>query len=235
MKNKTIYLYDDGIGRVEYIQHMGTEKTIVNAARVSFGQDNDKELTERDHRLIKHLIGKKHTSTLEHNVITLKFTVPLFIRSQHHRHRTWSYNEISRRYTSENMQFYSPSSYRTQHRIDRQASNDDNINALVEVPGTIGSAPVSLHVGSHNYRCLHLYDSMIDAGIAREQARMVLPQNLYTEYYGTVNLNNLIKFLVLRLEPHAQWEIRQVAEACYTICEELWPYPMRLFREGFEK
>jgi thymidylate synthase ThyX len=145
MKNKTIYLYDDGIGRVEYIQHMGTEKTIVNAARVSFGQDNDNELTERDHRLIKHLIGKKHTSTLEHNVITLKFTVPLFIRSQHHRHRTWSYNEISRRYTAENMQFYSPLTFRTQHKSDRQASNQDKINPLIEVAGKVGSAPVVLH------------------------------------------------------------------------------------------
>ena len=93
---KSINLYGDNIGKVEYVEHMGSDLTIVNSARVSFGKHKD-ELDERDEKLIRYLINHRHTSTLEHNVATFRFCVPLFVRSQHHRHRTWSYNEISRR------------------------------------------------------------------------------------------------------------------------------------------
>ena len=104
--NKSIELFGDGIGKVEYVQHMGEDITIVNAARVSFGKH--KEAIDNDKKLIKYLIKHRHTSTLEHNSVTFRFCVPLFIRSQHHRHRTWSYNEISRRYTDVDLRFYEP-------------------------------------------------------------------------------------------------------------------------------
>ena len=94
---KEIYLYGDGIGKVSYVQHVGDDKMIANAARVSFGQDNARPLTKRDEKLIKYLIEHKHTSPFEHNSITFLFEVPMFVRSQHMRHRTWAYNEISRR------------------------------------------------------------------------------------------------------------------------------------------
>ena len=94
MYQKTIELYGDGIGKVEYLSHNGTDLTIVNSARVSFGVEKD-ELDDKDKKLINYLIKHRHTSTLEHNLITFRFMVPLFVRSQHHRHRTWSYNEIS--------------------------------------------------------------------------------------------------------------------------------------------
>lgn len=123
---KTIQLYGDGIGRVDYVQHMGSDLTVVNSARVSFGVEKE-ELDERDRKLINYLIKHRHTSTLEHNLITFRFVVPLFVRSQHHRHRTWSYNEISRRYTDVNIQFYEPKQFRTQHKSNRQASNADEL------------------------------------------------------------------------------------------------------------
>ena len=126
MVNK-IDLYDDGIGRVEYVDHMGDDLRIVNAARVSFGVEK-KELDERDKKLVNYLISHRHTSTLEHNLVTFKFVVPLFIRSQHHRHRTWSYNEISRRYTDKDLSFYAPQKFRTQHKSNRQASNENDKN-----------------------------------------------------------------------------------------------------------
>ena len=102
-----IYLYGDNAGKVEYVEHMGSDLSIVNSARVSFGK-HKQELDGKDRKLIKYLIKHRHTSTLEHCLVTFRFKVPLFIRSQHHRHRTWSYNEISRRYTEENLQFYEP-------------------------------------------------------------------------------------------------------------------------------
>ncbi len=119
---KKIDLYEDGIGAVEYVSHMGTDLTVVNSARVSFGKQKG-ELDERDEKLIKYLIRHRHTSTLEHNLVTFRFCVPLFVRSQHHRHRAWSYNEISRRYTNVDICFYEPVAFRTQHKSNRQASN----------------------------------------------------------------------------------------------------------------
>ena len=136
------FLYNDTIGCVEYVQHMGNDLTIVNAARVSFGV-NKNEVDKRDKKLIRYLVKNRHTSTLEHNVVTFKFTVPLFVRGQHHRHRTWSYNEISRRYTDKDLRFYAPESFRTQHKSNRQASNEENtINPVINVHSPACSQPV---------------------------------------------------------------------------------------------
>ena len=220
-------LYDDMIGCVEYVQHMGNDLTIVNAARVSFGVEKD-EVDARDKKLIKYLVKNRHTSTLEHNVVTFKFTVPMFVRGQHHRHRTWSYNEISRRYTDINIQFYEPKSFRTQHKSNRQASNEnETVNPEMEWDKTTASQSIE----NHHKRSLNLFNDLIKAGVCREQARGVLPQNLYTEYYGTVNLNNLIKFISLRDDEHAQWEIQKVAQACKEIATELWPVAMQTYNE----
>jgi thymidylate synthase (FAD) len=221
---KKIKLFDDNIGAVEYVDHMGTDLTVVNSARVSFGT-NKKELDDRDKKLINYLIKHKHTSTLEHNVITFKFTVPLFIRSQHHRHRTWSYNEISRRYTDVDMKFYSPNSFRTQHKSNRQASNNDLVDPNIDLSTLSASAAVA----AHNRSSLYLYNSLIKSGVCREQARGVLPQNLYTEYYGTCNLGNLLKFINLRIHEGAQWEIQQVAKACLEIAEDLFPVTVKSY------
>jgi len=228
-------LYNDTIGCVEYVQHMGDDLTIVNAARVSFGVEKN-EVNERDRKLIRYLVKNRHTSTLEHNVITFKFTVPLFVRSQHHRHRTWSYNEISRRYTDKDLSFYAPQKFRTQHKSNRQASNEnDTINPQINVHSPACSHPIprlaTELIAMHHKDSLKLFDNLISAGVCREQARGVLPQNLYTEYYGTVNLSNLIKFISLRDDDHAQWEIQKVAQACKEIATELWPVAMQTYND----
>ena len=226
-------IYGDGIGCVEYVQHSGDDVTIVNAARVSFGKQKE-TLDEKDKKLIRYLIKHKHTSTLEHNTITFRFTVPLFIRSQHHRHRTWSYNEISRRYTSVDIRFYEPLEFRVQHKSNRQASDDKYIDPLIcyKTANDTGlSANVSALLKNHHKTCVALYDAMMNSGICREQARGVLPQNLYTEYFGTVNLNNLLKFIELRLHEGAQYEIRQVAQACLEIATNIWPESVSAYRE----
>ncbi len=224
---KKIELYGDGIGCVEYVDHMGSDLTVVNSARVSFGKHKE-ELDDKDKKLINYLIRHKHTSTLEHNIITFRFCVPMFVRSQHHRHRTWSYNEISRRYTDVNIRFYEPQSFRTQHKSNRQASNvNDLINPEImrQHPEMVHQTlcPASKLIAQHHKDSLNLFDDLIEAGVCREQARGVLPQNLYTEYYGTSNLSNLLKFIDLRTHVGAQWEIQKVAEACLEIATELFP------------
>ena len=223
---RSINLYGDNIGKVEYVEHMGSDLTIVNSARVSFGKHKD-ELNERDEKLIRYLIKHKHTSTLEHNVATFRFCVPLFVRSQHHRHRTWSYNEISRRYTDVDIRFYEPTTFRTQHEDNRQASNlHETADPLWNIYSSGRAETVSERVKYHHKESLHLYNGLINLGVCREQARGVLPQNLYTEYYGTVNLNNLLKFIDLRTHEGAQWEIQRVAAACLEIATDLWPLTM---------
>ena len=236
--NKKIFLYEDNIGSVEYVQHMGDDLTIVNAARVSFGKHKE-ELDEKDKKLIKYLIKHRHTSTLEHNIVTFRFCVPLFVRSQHHRHRTWSYNEISRRYTDADLRFYETNKLRTQHKSNRQASNsNDIIDPIMEYDSPVCSVPgkalASELIKKHHNLSLEFFDKLIEAGVCREQARGVLPQNLYTEYYGTCNLNNLIKFINLRTHDGAQQEIRVVAEACKKIATDLWPVAMNAL-ENFKE
>jgi len=161
----------------------------------------------------------------------------LFVRSQHHRHRTWSYNEISRRYTDKDMRFYEPKSFRTQHESNRQASNaEELINPDIShaMKGCI--YPPSYHyasdaISNHHQASLSLFNRLIERGVCREQARGVLPQNLYTEYYGTVNLNNLLKFVSLRTHEGAQWEIQQVAHACLEMARGLWPVSVESYRK----
>lgn len=230
---KRIELYEDGIGAVEYVEHMGSDLTVVNSARVSFGK-HKQEIDEKDKKLIKYLIKHKHTSTLEHNVITFRFIVPLFVRSQHHRHRTWSYNEISRRYTDVDIRFYEPQCFRTQHQSNRQASNEDTIDPVI-IPdlSDLGYGLTASHcISQHHQLSLRLYNNLMKEGVCREQARGVLPQNLYSEYYGTVNLSNLLKFIELRVHSGAQWEIQQVAKACLDIAQEIWPETVGAYREN---
>ena len=169
---KTISLYDDGIGSVSYVQHMGSDLTVVNSARVSFGVEKT-ELDDRDRKLINYLIKHRHTSTLEHNSVTFKFVVPMFVRSQHHRHRTWSYNEISRRYTDKDLQFYLPKSFRTQHKSNRQASNAEEL-IDPRVYGDLAVLTASELLKLRTRDCLDTFNVMLEAGVCREQARMIL-------------------------------------------------------------
>ena len=226
-------LYGDKIGAVEYVSHMGSDLSVVNAARVSFGSKRD-ELNEKDIKLINYLMQHNHTSPFEHCTITMRFTVPLFIRSQHHRHRTWAYNEISRRYTSVDMQFYQPKEFRTQHKSNRQASEDKLINPLVSFRDAyqVGHSGYAARlVENHHATSMTLYQSLLDSGVCREQARGVLPQNLYTQYYGTANLHNLLKFVSLRSHDGAQWEIQRVAQACLAIAREHFPESIKAYEK----
>ena len=225
-----IELFGDDIGAVEYVSHMGTDLSVVNAARVSFGTEKT-QVEEKDIKLINYLMKHNHSSPFEHCTLTFKFTVPLFIRSQHHRHRTWAYNEISRRYTSVDIKFYEPKEFRTQHKSNRQASNDELIDPILEYnrAGLPVSTTASSMVNAHHKECIKLFDNLLQNGVCREQARGVLPQNLYTQYFGTVSLHNLLKFIQLRSHEGAQWEIQQVAEACLEIAEGFFPHSVHAF------
>lgn len=203
----------DGQGWVGLIDHLGSETTIVNAARVSFGKMKD-SMDEKDKLLLGYLIENKHTSPLEHVVFTFSVHCPLFIRGQWHRHRTWSYNEISRRYTEIDLEFYTPPKLRRQAESNRQAS--------IESPSFQDDA-LREAIRTHNLQSLKLYEDLLSAGVCREQARGILPQNMMVTFWGTVDLSNLLHFLELRDSEHAQWEIRQYAIAIKKLIKPIVP------------
>jgi thymidylate synthase (FAD) len=216
MQNKRS-LYHDGIGYVALVDHMGSDKTVVNAARVSFGRDSTEALDARDTKLITYLATHEHMSPFEHVVFTFKVKCPMFAAVQHLRHRTQSYNMISRRYTSENIEVYVPQSINNQSVSNRQCS------AAVHAESERLRAELQSAVESSVFT----YNELVNAGVSREQARSVLPMCLYTEYYTTVNLRNLCQFIQLRDSEHAQFEILRIAQEMRTLATGVAPFSVQ--------
>lgn len=216
---KIVNVLDKGF--VELIDILGDDNTIVSAARVSvLGESKGKE---KDKQLIKYLLDNKHTSPFEHVVFTFRVKCPLFVRSQWMRHRTWSYNEVSRRYTSEDIDFYIPKVLRKQAKSNRQASVDEYISTLVDEELDVNES-VTDFISVTCGMLQDTYEFLLKQGVSREQARMVLPQNMYTMFYATVDLHNLFHFIELRNTPEAQYEIRVYAEALERMVAEQVPW-----------
>lgn len=202
--------------RAVYVQHVGDDLGVVNAARISFLKEK-KELEPSDVKLINYLADNKHMTPFEHNQLTVIVTCPLFIRSQIHRHRTFAYNEVSRRYTADGIAFYMypEDDVRTQSKSNKQGSEgpvDPEVAALF-----VDKLTKWLEEGHKNYL------EFIELGIAKEQARSFLGVNLLTHYYMTANLRNWMHFLSLRLEKHAQKENRRISVDVAEMLLQYWP------------
>lgn len=222
--------------KVELIDHMGSDLSCVNAARVSMNKESnweyDKEevypgsidegiyygmnprLSDKDAKLITYLAKNQHYSCFEHQVITLRLKVPLFIARQIQRHRTFSYNEISRRYVKDELEFYWPSVWRQAAENVKQGSSDNEI----EVPSYARDCYESAIDFS-----VQMYNGLLDLGLCTEIARAVLPTALYTQFYMTGNLRNWCHFLKLRLDKHAQKEVQEVAQLVAQTIQPLYP------------
>ena len=187
-------------GFVRLVEVMGDDRAIVQAARVSYGEGT-KSFRE-DRALIDYLMRHRHTSPFEMVVFKFHVKAPLFVVRQWFRHRTASVNEISGRYSVLKEEFYEPEAWRRQAKRNKQGSEgallDEEATALLK---------------ETEARAYAAYQALLEKGVAREMARMVLPLNLYTEFYWKQDLHNLFHFLKLRLAPEAQWEIRQYAKA----------------------
>ena len=210
----------DEQGWVGLIDNLGNEATIVNAARVSFGKMKDK-MDENDVILLDYLIQNKHTSPLEHVVFTFSVHCPLFVRGQWHRHRTWSYNEISRRYTEIDLEFFTPAKMRRQAPVNRQASVEWEDCDHTELRNLFSE---------HNKKSFELYNELLKKGVCREQARAILPQSMMVTFWGTVDLSNLIHFLELRDSDHAQAEIREYAVAIKKLIKPIIPNVAKILK-----
>lgn len=209
--------------KVSYVNHMGSDLTVCNSARISFGQASQ-ELTDRDVKLINYLAKHSHFSCFEHCVMSVHIKCPLFIRSQIMRHRSFAFNEQSRRYTSENIEFYTPDTWKQQAKDNRQSSSD----AVSELDSHIADSDYARALT----QCLESYDEMLRHGVSREQARMVLPQSTYTQFIMTGNLRNWHHFIALRSHKGAQEEAQWIAGEVQKILTEHFPVSMRALTEA---
>jgi len=199
---------------------------IVQAARVSYG-DGTKTVNE-DRGLIRYLLRHKHTTPFE--MIEFKFSVklPIFIARQMVRHRTANLNEYSGRYSMMKDEFYKPEieNVRQQSSVNKQGGS-----------GSINETDAYGFIEKIDFICnqsYEEYEKAIQNGVAREQARMLLPVNLYTEWYWKVDLHNLLHFLALRCDAHAQWEIRVFANAMLELIKPIVPWAVEAWEDYHE-
>ncbi len=206
------------------------DQRIVDAARVSISGQEVRP-TSDDRKLIRYLIKNRHTTPLEQVRFTFHARMPIFVARQWIRHRTGSFNEESARYGKLAGDFYIPSIERMlaggQAKKNKQGSGAELSSVVVE--------DLRRDILAHTQTAYAGYERMLEMGLAKELARMVLPFNIYTQWYWTTDLHNLMHFLRLRLHPHAQWEFRQYAEAIIPMAEALAPYAMEAFRETLEQ
>ena len=225
-------------GHVDLVDSMGSDLTVCNAARVSFAKETewevDKEaarrlaesgssapvselvvLSEKDQKLIRYLAKHQHWTPFAHPQITLRIKAPISIRTQFFKHKQgFVENEISRRYVSFEPEFYTPQ-WRGKPTDGAKQGSDD----FIEIK------PKTRQVYDNMmYGCLMTYNELLEAGVAPEQARFVLPQAMYTEWYWTGSLAAYARFYSQRIDPHAQWEIRQYAEAVGQLIQPLFPF-----------
>ena len=218
---------------VKYIDHMGSDISVVNAARVSFGKRSgynysgvdtngvpEKYLDPKDAKLINYLAKYKHKSPFNHTFITFHVKAPIFVARQLVKHEYMPWNEISRRYVDDDPEFYFPLTWRGRSTDKKQGSE--------------GEVKSNFNINYHTMTALKGYQQMLDEGVAPEQARMVLPQSMMTEWYWSGSLFAFAKMCSLRCKDDTQAETRVVADAIDEEMENLYPISWEALREYAE-
>ena len=224
-------------GKVDLVDCMGSDLTVCNAARVSFNKETDwgvdqkavdrlqntgshfaqedvQQLKERDQKLIRYLAKHQHWTPFAHPQIMLRIKAPVSIRTQMFKHKQgFVENEISRRYVSFEPEFYNPQ-WRGKPTDGAKQGSDDFIEIKPELQQTFDNMLEG---------CMRTYNDLLEAGVAPEQARFMLPQGMYTEWYWTGSLAAYARFYKQRIDDHAQWEVRQYAEAIGKLVQPLFP------------
>lgn len=211
-------------GFVRLVDSMGNDLSIVRAARVSYDADwRTGEDGGKDDRLIGYLMENHHTTPFEAVTFTFEVKAPLFVLRQWHRHRTWSYNEVSARYSELPEEFYVPAV----SDITGQSTSNRQMRTGEQHPNAALIRRIMREVMEEAFMT---YKALIAEGCPRELARCVLPCSTYSRMFATTNLHNLLHFLRLRLHPHAQKEVRVYAEAMLELVEPLVPCTVAAFR-----
>lgn len=214
-------------GYVRLVDHMGGDLSVVRAARVSYdaawraGEDSGS-----DRRLINYLWAHRHTTPFEAVTLTFEVHAPIFVFRQWHRHRTWSFNELSARYRELPEEFYVP----VIQQICSQSKNNKQGRAE-QLPWDDALIAQST-IKQAGEEAFQRYRGLLAAGVARELARSVLPVSTYSTMFATVNLLNLMKFLTLRCDQHAQYEIRVYADAMRELARQVAPVSIEAWEKG---
>ena len=201
------------------VDHMGSDAAIVQAARVSYAQGT--KAVSDDRALIRYLMRHKHTTPFE--MVDFKFHIkcPIYVARQWLRHRTASVNEVSARYSILPDDFFLPDELRTQSASNKQGSGGE----------LEGSSNLLLKQKASCDLAFHTYDELLKKGCARELARAHLPLNTFTEFYWKINLHNLLHFLKLRMDDHAQKEIQDLAKQVYELIKPIVPITCEAFED----
>jgi thymidylate synthase (FAD) len=214
-------------GHVDLVDYMGSDLSVVNAARVSFNKESSwdyadshvpvRSLPERDEKLIKYLAKHNHFTPFCHAQVSLRIKCPIFVRAQLGKHQIGLVmNEVSRRYVTFEPEIYSPSWRAAPTNGAKQGSSGEIEDSDLRLQLTQEYDTVAKE-------CLDLYNKMIQDGVAPEQARSILPQGTYTEFVWTGSLYAFARVYNLRIDSHAQWEIQQYAKAIDGIISPLFP------------
>ena len=190
------------------IDHCGSDLSVVNAARVSFAKES-LGMAEKDEKLIKYLAEHRHKSPFNHAFMSFRVKAPIFVARQLVKHEYLPWNEVSRRYVQDEPEFYFPDTYRAKADNVKQGSSDNTVD--------------SVRTEGFTEHSLMAYNFLLEAGVCPEQARMVLPQNMMTEWIWSGTLYAFAKMCVLRLDSHTQKETREVAEMISEQAAPLFP------------
>lgn len=220
--------------KVDHVDHMGSDLSVVNAARVSFDKQSDWKLdfskdhkfgdnvlSEADTKLIAYLAKHNHWSPFAHTSIQLRIKAPIFVARQLVKHQVGGvWNEVSRRYVDSKPEFYFPEVWRGRPTDGMKQGSSGEVKRMYGCAGE-SSVPAYVHTAASN--ALNLYEEMIRAGIAPEQARMILPQNTMTEWIWTGSLMFFARVHKERVHPNAQAETSEVARQIADIVRPLFP------------
>ena len=201
-------------GELQLLNHTGTTATIAASARVSIDFDGVQAVSDDD-KLVRYLFRHRHSTPFEHCTLTYRVQCPIFVARQWHRHRTQSYNEASARYGQVPEHFYLPESWHAQAKQNKQARGP-RLNKDAQLYCTNQAERIM----EEAYR---VYCELLEVGAAREQARIVLPQGMFTSFWATANLWNWIRFCDLRCAPDSQYEIRVYADQIKADILRLFP------------
>ena len=221
--------------KVQYINHMGDDLSVVNAARVSFGKHKDL-MDKSDTKLIHYLAKHNHKSPFNHAFATFHVKAPIFVARQLQKHEYMPWNEISRRYVDSKPEFYEPETWRGRAKDKKQGSSDEVITELEDARWEeydqfeVDRYDIHKSIAGCYEQHLKFYDLLIRNDVAPEQARMVLPQSTMTEWYWSGSLYAFAKMCGLRIQDDAQYETRLVAEQIEDIMIKLYPVSWEALR-----
>lgn len=217
-------------GYVSFVDRMGTDTSIIEAARMSTGGTARDWV--KDIKLLRYLWKNQHFSPFEFCQLAIEVKAPLFVVRQWQRHRTQSYNEASARYSPmcEDMYLPTPERMLDSGGANKQAGKVKGSRELSLVDAHT-AVDVSLELQD---KCRREYEDQLFQGVPKELARLVLPTSVYTKMRVSANLRNWLAWLKLRQDPHAQWEIRQYADAVATVIADLFPHTWKVYSEDGE-